>query len=128
MSSGSIGLERMRTMGSRVWGCSGGETRHNASHAESAANEIKKAQSRKAFFNCWDWCMGGSRDRERGRIRFGFMLIMLGLLWLAGVGGWLPPDSMFPLTVITIGLWLAVLSRIRWKRKTRSFPGIPRAK
>ena len=105
-------------MAERISNCCGGETAGNRSGGELAGTDAERAQRRGSAFPCWDWCMGGTADGRRAGIRFGFLLILLGLIWLGGALGRLPADSVWPLTVITVGLWLAVFGRLRWKRKS----------
>ncbi len=103
-------------MASQTKGCCGEEREREAKDRAlddgAAENQVRESGS-----NCWDWCMGGGKDDGRGGIRFGFLLILLGLLWLGGAVGWIREELIWPLTVLSFGLWLAVLSRIRWKRK-----------
>ena len=95
-------------------GCCGNMTKDDPS-AAAEANEVERGESNRT---CWDWCISSGEEQRRGSIRFGFLLILLGLIWLGGAVGRLPESTIWPLTAITIGLWLAVISRIRWKRNS----------
>ncbi len=110
---------RGRPMSTQARGCGAGDNRERLDRGEAAPGEVGAAESRDSRSSCWDWCAGSGGDDRRGGIRFGFLLILLGLLWLGGAVGRLPEEAIGPLTVLIIGLWLAVLSRIRWKGKGR---------
>jgi hypothetical protein len=104
-------------MKAQSWSCCGSRAVESSSDKGEAVNGGKGTDRREPAFACWDWCSGASPGDSRGRIRFGFLLMLLGLLWLGGASGRLQAEFVWPLTVVTIGLWLAFLSRIRWKRK-----------
>jgi hypothetical protein len=99
------------------WGCCGSGAAGSRSDEDAAGQEDRGANRHASSFPCWDWCSGARSGNRRGGIRFGYLLMMLGLLWLGGALGWLQSEVVWPLTVITFGLWLAFLSRIRWKRE-----------
>lgn len=49
--------------------------------------------------------------RFRGRwhrARFGILLIVIGLLWIAQRAGWFPPGIFGPLVLLTLGVWMIV--------------------
>jgi hypothetical protein len=104
-------------MTAQAWDCCGGRTAESRSDEGTVVQEAKETNRHESSFACWDWCSGARSGDRRGGIRFGFLLILLGLLWLGGALGWLQAEILRPLTVIAIGLWLAFFSRIRWKRK-----------
>jgi len=54
-------------------------------------------------------CMCWSRKRWH-RARFGILLIVIGLLWLAQRAGWFPSGIFGPLVLLTIGVWIIVTS------------------
>ena len=50
-------------------------------------------------------------NRKRGhRGRFGVLLIVIGLLWLAQRAGWFPSEIFGPLVLLTLGLWMIATS------------------
>ena len=104
-------------MKTQAWGCCGGRTAESRSDEGATVQEAKQTSRHESSFDCWDWCSGARSGDRRGGIRFGFLLILLGLLWLGGAVGWLQAEIIRPFTVIIIGLWFAIFSRIRWKRK-----------
>jgi hypothetical protein len=54
-------------------------------------------------------CMSWARKRcHRGR--FGFLLIVVGLLWLGQRAGWFPSGIFGPLVLLTLGLWMIATS------------------
>jgi hypothetical protein len=44
-----------------------------------------------------------------GSARFGVLLMVIGLLWLAQRLGWFPPGIFGPLLVLVIGGWLCIV-------------------
>ena len=104
-------------MTAQAWSCRGEDKTESRFDDGSAAQGGKETNRHESSFDCWDWCSGTRTGDRRGGVRFGFLLILLGLLWLGGALGWLQSEVIWPLTVIAIGLWLAIFSRIRWKRK-----------
>ncbi len=56
-----------------------------------------------------DDCMSWFR-RRYSRVRFGILLIVIGLLWLAQKAGWFPPGIFGPLILLTLGLWMIITS------------------
>ncbi|NQU08607.1 MAG: hypothetical protein HQ583_08600 [Candidatus Abyssubacteria bacterium] len=104
-------------MGTNAWGCCGAEEKDRAARSESSAEKIEKVRTQKTDPGCWHWCTGGGgKDRQSG-IPFGFLLIVLGAFWLAGEVGWLSEATVWPLVLVTVGLWVTVLSRVRFNRK-----------
>ena len=45
-------------------------------------------------------------NRRYSRARFGVLLIVIGLLWLAQKAGWFPPGIFDPLVLLTLGVWM----------------------
>lgn len=105
-------------MASRSWNCCGGGAREPRREEGATAQAAEETTRRASAFDCWDWCAGGRSGSTRGGIGFGYVLIVLGLLWLGGVLGWIRAEIIWPVFVIVVGLWLAVFSRIRWRRKS----------
>jgi hypothetical protein len=57
-------------------------------------------------------CMSWARKRCR-RGRFGFLLIVIGLLWFGQRAGWFPPEIFGPLVLLTLGVWMIVTSYLQ---------------
>ena len=70
---------------------------------------------------CW------IRRRWR-RVRFGILLIVIGLLWFAQRAGWFPPEIFCPLVLLTLGVWMIVTSYLQKRqappRGTTSYEGV----
>ena len=104
-------------MGTNAWGCCGAEKKDRAARSESSAEKTEKTRTQKTDPGCRHWCTkGGGKDRQSG-IPFGFLLIVLGAFWLAGEVGWLSEATVWPLVLVTVGLWVTVLGRVRFNRK-----------
>ncbi len=64
---------------------------------------------------CRSWSFG-----RNSRIRFGVLLVIIGLIWLGARMGYIPAEwfhsgFFWPAVVILIGAWIVVKSRIRRK-------------
>jgi hypothetical protein len=57
-------------------------------------------------------CMCWIRKRWH-RVRFGILLIVIGVLWLGQRAGWVPLDIFGPLVLLTIGIWMIVTSYLQ---------------
>jgi hypothetical protein len=57
-------------------------------------------------------CMCWSRKRCH-RVRFGILLIVIGLLWLGQKAGWVPLEIFGPLVLLTFGVWMIVTSYLQ---------------
>ena len=44
------------------------------------------------------------------RARFGILLIVIGVLWLAQRAGWFPSEVFGPIVLLTLGLWMTATS------------------
>jgi len=50
------------------------------------------------------------RREKHHRMRFGTLLILIGILWLSTLAGWIAGSLFCPLTMILIGLWICMPS------------------
>ena len=69
---------------------------------QTYGNEMTSALTGKDDQKC-------QRERSR-RMRFGVLLILIGLLWLSALAGWIAGDLFCPFTMILIGLWICIPS------------------
>jgi putative Mn2+ efflux pump MntP len=63
-------------------------------------------------------CMCWIRKRWH-RVRFGILLIVIGVLWLGQRAGWVPLEIFGPLVLLTLGVWMIVTSFLQ-KRQAPS--------
>ena len=54
-------------------------------------------------------CMSWVRKRY-SRARFGALLIVIGLLWLAQRAGWFPSEVFGPIVLLALGVWMIATS------------------
>jgi len=72
-------------------------------------------------------CMSWVRKRYR-RIRFGILLIVIGLLWFVQRAGWFPLEIFGPLVLLTLGVWRIATSYLHKRQappeKRTNNPGL----
>jgi hypothetical protein len=69
-------------------------------------------------------CMCWARKRWH-RAKFGILLIVIGLLWLAQKAGWFPSGIFGPLVLLTIGVWMIVTSYLYKRQGSTQRPTNP---
>ncbi len=70
------------------------------------------------YHNCCDGRRWRKKHYKRG-LRFGVMLVILGLLWCAAKTGMLPVEltqTFWPVAMIFIGIWISMVSIIKKKK------------
>lgn len=96
--------------------CQANGSARRSSSDESATRQTDSNQYHRDRWNCWDWCSGSRKGRD-SNAWFGVFLVVIGVLWLADTADLIRSDYFWPLAMIAFGLWIGVLSRIRWKTK-----------
>jgi 1,4-dihydroxy-2-naphthoate octaprenyltransferase len=84
---------------------------------------IKEQEFAEYRYTCCDW-----RQWCKGRfsgIRFGILLVVIGLFWHGSRAGWFPTewlhsDIFWPSVMIFIGVWILLRSVFKRKRKVVS--------
>ena len=109
-------------MAGQAWGCCGRSAKSRSAEGSPSsrtedsgqADPVRQADSAS---DCWSWCSGGDVKGRRGGAGFGVFLIAVGLLWLGDTAGWFRSEYVWPVAIVAFGLWITIISRIRFKKK-----------